>query len=48
MGVRLLPLIAARPVREAAAAFWVSTFSEYSPEEYHSNSLTMIGARLFQ
>ena len=32
-------------VRPAAAAFLVSTFSEHSPEAYHSNSLTMIGAR---
>ena len=46
MGLRLHQRATTRPVlRPAAAALWVSTFREYSPEAYHSNSLTMIGAR---
>ncbi len=32
-------------VSPTAAAFFVSAFSEYSPEAYHSKSLAMIGAR---
>jgi len=34
-----------RFVSPAAVAIFVSAFSEYSPEAYHSNSFTTIGAR---